>query len=70
MVVFLENSGYAHGYAGKAGATGKSLTPNAGNAVRYGYTGKLAAIVKSLIHNVGNARGYGKRACFSCRVHD
>jgi hypothetical protein len=37
----------SYGYAGKAGATGKSADPNAGKAVGYGYAGKGGATLKS-----------------------
>jgi len=46
-------------YAGKSGATGKSVLPNAGNAIPYGYAGKPAATGKSGLPNACNAVGYG-----------
>ena len=46
------------GYAGKAGANGKSGRLNAGNAVGYGYTGKAGTIRKSTFPNTGNTVRY------------
>jgi hypothetical protein len=47
-----------YGYAGKAGATFKSLITNDGNAVVYGYAGKVGTTVKSANRYAGNAIGY------------
>jgi hypothetical protein len=45
-------------YTDKAGATAKSVIPNAGNAFPYDYAGK-ARTEKSPMPNTGNAVRYG-----------
>jgi hypothetical protein len=48
-----------YGYAGKAGAIVKSVTPNTVNVARYGYGGKAGTAKKSAKPNAGNAVPYG-----------
>jgi hypothetical protein len=51
------NTSSSKRYAGKAGATAKSGTPNAGNAASYAYTGKAGATAKNASPNAGNGDG-------------
>jgi len=48
-----------YGYAGKSGATFKSVHINAGYAIGYGDAGKAGTTPKSCTPNTGNAVSYG-----------